>query len=506
VSLPRKHRNPDTRPGRGYAYGKVIAAVAAVPVVLVAVILIGLGQSRGNGPDPASATDFYRVEPISFDLTVSASGELEALSQVEVKSRVNGRPAIIEIVPEGTTVKQGEVLVRLDTDETTEKLEQAKLAEEQARAAMVNAEKTLAIETSEAESTQRAAEVKLSLARLDLAKWESGDVVQRRNELKLGIEKAKRRLERAKRDHELSKDLYAQNFISLNELEDAELEQINAADALETAKLESEVYETYEYVREKQAFESDVEQARAELERTVSKNLSKLEQLESDRDSKKHQHEIRVQSRVDLERQLASSTIVAPQDGLVVYASSTGSRWGRGDPIAEGRQVRFGESIVLLPDTRRMVATIRVHEALIAQIEPGQPANITIDARPDQVIPATVIAKAVTPDDGGWWNPNLREYKVRIELPEGLEGLKPAMRCTGVVQVGRVTDALAVPIQAVFAEGDQRFCYVPAGGRITRKPVEIGRASDTLVEITGGLKAGDRVLLRDPKPGEAEGS
>lgn len=257
-------------------------------------------------------------------------------------------------------------------------------------------------------------------------------------------------------------------------------------------------------MREKQEFESARDQAKAELERTVSKNLSQLEQLRSDLTSKRHQYEIRVQSRKDLERQRDLSTITAPQDGLVVYATSTGDRWRRGEPIAEGRQIRFGESIVLLPDTRKMVAIIRVHEALIGQIQIGQDAAVTIDARPDQVIPGKVISKAVTPDDGGWWNPNLREYKVRIELPEGLEGLKPAMRCTGVIEVGRVTDALAVPVQAVFAEGDEHFCYVPAGGRVTRQVVEIGRASETLVEVTAGLEAGDRVLLRDPAPGEAD--
>lgn len=222
---------------RGSASVKLIAAIAAVPVVIALVAFLLLAGSGDSDANTASTTDFYRVEIVSFDLTVPASGELEAFKQVEVKSQVNGRPAILEIVEEGTTIEAGQVLVRLDVDETLEKLEQAKLSEEQARAAMINAEKTLAIEQSEAESNRRAADVQLALAELDLAKWEKGDVVQRRNELQLGIEKARRRLERAKRDHGLSKDLDEQKFISLNELEDAELEEINAADALETAQL-----------------------------------------------------------------------------------------------------------------------------------------------------------------------------------------------------------------------------------------------------------------------------
>ncbi len=489
-------------PKRPFRWGRALAAAALVPVLLIVVLFFSLGGKSDTGEAViVTSSDYYRVIPISFDLKITATGELESKNQVEVKSRVNGRPAIIEIVPEGSRVKAGDVLIRLDLDETTEKLDQARLAEEQARASKISAEQELAIEISEAESARRAAEVTYSLAELTLLRWRKGDLVQERNELDLAINKAVRRLERAKRDYILSQELYTQKFISLNELEDAELEQIDATQALATAELDKEIYNNYEFVKDEQEYKSDVEQAKAELERTLSKNESSLEKMRSNVASETLQYQIRVQRRVDLEQQLVNSTITAPQDGLVVYATSVGSN-RRGEPIAEGRSVRLGETLILLPDTRSMVATVRVHEALISQVEEGQSATLTIDARAGAPVQGQVISKAVTPDDGGWWNPNLREYRVRIELPEGIEGLKPAMRCTGDIFTGRVEHALAVPIQAVFTEGDQRFCYVPSGSRVRRQPVQIGRASDTLVEIVSGLEEGDRVLIRDPRPGE----
>jgi len=62
-----------------------------------------------------------------------------------------------------------------------------------------------------------------------------------------------------------------------------------------------------------------------------------------------------------------------------------------------------------------------------------------------------------------------------------------------------------VPIHAVFAEGRERYCYVPAqDGRVKAQTVRIGKANETYVEIREGLKEGDRVLLRKPKPGEVD--
>ena len=492
---------------RGLLSGKLLAVLIALPLTLITVGLIALGSSDDRGDATtaaATAGDWYTAEPISFDLTITANGELEARDKVEVKSRVNGRPAIIEIVDEGSFVKEGDLLFKLESDETETSLEQAKLDTERARADKIAAEQELAIQINEAESKRKAAEVKLSLAVLDLQKWEKGDVVTRRNELKLALEKAKRRVERAKRDYELSQELYDQQFISLNELEDAEIEQIEATDALATAELDIEVYEQYEYLKDKQQFESDVEQATAELERTINKNESTLERHRSDLESKKQQLSIREQRLNELEEQLKNTQVFAPQAGLVVYASSVESGWRRNDPIAEGRQVRTGETIILLPDTRHMAANLRVHEALIGQVEIGQNVALVIDAKRGQTVGGQVISKAVTPEDGGWWNPNLREYKVRVGLPEGIEGLKPAMRCQGQLYIGRVENALAVPIQSIFTVDNQRYVYVNAGGgRVKPLPVTIGRASESLVEITEGMESGTRVLLRDPRPGEA---
>ncbi|MEM9913541.1 MAG: efflux RND transporter periplasmic adaptor subunit [Planctomycetota bacterium] len=485
--------------------GWLVGLAALVGLAVLATVLIG-----GSGADEAEAAgfegdiDWYRVQPRSFALTVTESGDLDAAERLEIKSKVEGRPEIITLVEEGSQVKAGDVLVTLDSDELRTKIDEAILAVEKARTDEIFARRGLEIERNEARSRQSVAEVNLALAELELAKWQEGVVPQVRRELDLALQKAQRQVERTKRDFEISEALYAQKFISLNDLEDSEIAQLEAADALLTAELNLSVYDEYTYQTEQQQMLSDLDQAKSDLEREIAKNESELARQEADLSSKTQTLQLRQEKLDDLEEQLEASRIISPQDGLVVYGTSVGRRSWRNEPMAEGRQVRFNETILYLPDIRQMIANLAVAEAYEPLVKVGQKVRVSVDARPGEVFEGVIDKTTPLTESGGWLNPGQREFTARVLLPSDLEAdLKPAMRCTGEITVGRVDNALAVPVQAVFTEGDQHFCYVPAGsGRVKKQNIEIGRASETLVEVTTGLTTGERVLLRNPLPGE----
>lgn len=485
------------------------AAGLVIAVALLGVISLWWPEANTGSParaaDNADGVEWHTARKQSFDLTVIESGQLEAARKVEIKSKVDGRPAIIEVVDEGAFVKKGDLLVKLDDADVAQKLEAAELKLETARSAKVKAEQDLAIQINESDSARREAEVTLQLAELEFAEWDQGEVPTQKRKLKLALEKAQREVERTRRNFETDQELFKQRFISRDELDDSEIATIEAIDELATANLDIEVYEKYTYLKEQQEKQSAVDQAKAELERTLAKNESKLAQMRDAAQSKARALAIQDQSVTDLKQQIVDSTIYAPKDGMVIYASSTGNRWNRSEPITPGRQVRRSETIIILPDVSQLVAVLNVPEALAPQVQPGQPADTRVDAIAGEVFPGEVESVSVLAQDGGFWSNNVKNFTVRVLLPPnaGNGALKPTMTCTGTIYTGRVEDALTVPLQAVFAEGPQHYVYVSAGGgRVKRQNVTIGQASETLVQIKEGITPGTEVLLRAPRPGE----
>ena len=99
-----------TRPNR------LVRALVVLPAAFAAIAL-----SAGCGGDSASTTpvalrDIHAVEKGSFDMLLPVSGELAAQQQVEVRNKLETRAIVTEIVPEGTQVSRGDVLVRLFSD------------------------------------------------------------------------------------------------------------------------------------------------------------------------------------------------------------------------------------------------------------------------------------------------------------------------------------------------------------------------------------------------------
>ena len=57
-------------------------------------------------------------------------------------------------------------------------------------------------------------------------------------------------------------------------------------------------------------------------------------------------------------------------------------------------------------------------------------------------------------------------------------------------------NVLRIPVNALFSEGRNFFVYVVEDGLLARTPIEIGSATGTFIEITGGLQEGDELFVR----------
>lgn len=476
-------------------------------VVIIAVLGFGavlLATTRGPSRETAGANDLGRIERMSFEIAVTASGELEAKNQLEIKNPLQTGSKIAELVDEGTFVQEGDLLIRLNTDAIEQQIRQERLNVIQARNELEQAEANVSLQVNTNESARQDAELKVELAKLALERWRKGEVAKRREQLRIAAERAERELRRLSDKLERTRENYEKGFKSKDELEQVEIQYQQAIADDVIAKLDIEIYENFQYPEDEKTKIADVEKAEAALKRTLEQNAINLRNKEAIVETRREQLKIREERLAELEQQFEAATIRAPKSGLVVYASSLRDNWRGGDqPFDVGTDVYPNQLLMVLPDTSEMVASVSVHESLAGRIRPGQVARVRVEAV-DRTYLGRVTSIGVLAETGGWRDPNRREYTVKIELDPGqdITNLKPSMRCDATIILDRADDVLAAPIEAVFSDGPVQYVLVPADGRFARVPIRLGKRSDLFAEIIAGASEGQRVLLREPAPGE----
>lgn len=488
---------------RGGATRKVVLATALLVVLGGSSWGIYAATTRKDTTSQ-STLETYLVDETDFNISTTCNGELEAKRQIEIRSKLDNTSTIAWIIPEGTSVKKNEVLIRLNSDDLETRRIEAELQVENAKAAYSKAATELEVQLKENTSKIQAAQVKLDLAVLALEQWDKGDKKQKQEDNRRAIAKAVAEHERLKEKYEKSIGLNEKGFVSTDELKQDKLAFEESERELEKARLAQEIYDTYQIQMDGTQKKSDVDQATSELERTTQQADIELRSKDTARNTSKRQLDVQEQKLAKLVEAINNATLTAPAEGLVVYATSMErGRWGDSDgPLQIGRQVYPNQLLIVLPDTSEMVASVRIHESLQSRVKPGQTATVKIDAANSKTFEATIESIGILAESGGWRDPNLREYTVKMNIDNDGVALKPAMRCEAEIIMGQVENAIAVPIQAVFNEGMLRHVYLPVGSKYVRRPISVGRMSERFAEITAGLKAGERVLLREPSAAE----
>ena len=488
---------------RGLTSTGVLVAAGATMIMLGAAWLASDGSSYSNGV--VDQADLYEVELGSFDITIPASGELAALEQVEVRCELDGNNnALVEIVNEGINVKEGDLLFRTDNAGILEKIQNSEDAVVGAENTLRNREASLEISEGYRKSEMQKAQVKVDQAELALKSWEEGEVLREREKLDLAVLTAEKEYDRLKEKHEKSKELYEKNFLSKDELDRESIDLLRKESALKTANTNKEIYEKYTYFKEKLQKESDSNQAIAEMGRTDKRTAAELRSAQDNMKAAGAALESRQEWLEKYQLQLTQTEVFAPSDGMVVYGSTI-NRGKRGDnekALQVGSKLYRNQLVIVLPNIDRMAADVKVNEALSGLVETGQSAMIKTDAIPDAIIEGTVLGVSVLAEDGGWRDPNRRDYGVEVELDEDHNlALKPSMRVKVDIFVDKVVDALFVPIQSIHRRGRDVYVYLRDGDEYIEQLVEINRNSELYVEIVGGLEIGDEVLLINPPTG-----
>ena len=442
----------------------------------------------------------YAPQPVKrgpFRVTVREKGELDATESVLLSNQTGEDTTIVSIVPAGTLVKEGDVILELDAEPIEQEKTEDQIDLTTAKAELEKAEQDLEIVRQQNESDIATAELEKTLADLDLTGYIDGEYEQEKQKLEDELAVNREDLSQKREAYEFSKRMAKKGYSALNEMETARI-QVNQAQIKVSASEEGiRVLENYTKKRTLAELRENKQETERNLERVKSQTRAAEIQAEAVVEAAKLNYEVQAGRFEKTLRQLAAATIIAPQDGEVVYVEQEGRR-GQEQAIEKGATVYPRQDIIKLPDLSRIKVDASIHESQISKISTGLPAVARVEAYPNRQFRGTVTAVSSVPVQGNWLRDDLKEYKATVELdPLGPNDpkLKPGLTCEVEILVEQRQDVLQVPVQSVVNIAGERFVFVldPAGPR--RAEVEIGVNNDTDVEIVAGLEEGQMVVM-----------
>ncbi len=477
-----------------------MAMFAVVIVVAAAVGAVALTRTGGSGAAQGAQPTFKtRQGPLT--ISVVESGTIKSLEQVSLKNEVEGQTTLIFLIPEGTSVKKGDLLVELDASRLQDDLIQQQISVDNAEASFIRAREELAVAKNQAESDISKAELDYQFAMEDVKQYVEGEHPQELKEEESNITLANEELERAAEKLKWSERLYEEKYISQTELDADRLTFNRAQLNYELSVASLQLLQDYTSKRKVAELESDIDQAKMALERVKLQANADIVQAKADLKAK--ETELRQQrSKFDkTEAQIAMTKIVAPRDGLVVYATSVqgGGRHRRREPLEEGQAIRERQELIYLPSAESMMAEVQIHESSLQKIRIGLPVHVSVDAIPGQSFTGRVAKIAPLPDaQSAWINPDLKVYPTQIHLDGSHPELRTGMSCQANIIVEQHADALYVPVQAVTRIGPTPTVYVRDDNGFEPQSIEIGLDNNSMVHVLSGLEPGQEVLLTPP--------
>ena len=488
----------------------LIIAVAVIIVLIGAIGWVVLGRSK-NGIDPALAKKVEVVERGDFQMSIRATGNLEPLIDVEVKSNVEGE--IVKLyVKNGDPVEEGQILIELDPELYVEEKNQAEmdvraakaqfkqaelnieLKKERLQSQLIQAESDYKISQANYETTQASTITQINQSETDIlttqnsldqdniALEQARIALEQANitlsEQETSLSSSKISLDNAKSELDRNTELYEKELVSKKVLEDAQAQHVNAQVQYQNAqkRVESQKQTILSQQRTIKVRETSI----ASRELILSNQKKNLEDLKKTRKNAEEEAKLRVEnskakldeflSTLENEKLLTEQSKVSAQANQLRRESTLKNQEERlewttikapmsgivtllelevGEIVTSGRSA-FSQSppLMTIVDPSKMVVKTFINEVDMERLDEEQRADIKVDAYQNKTYQGRVYE--ISPS--GQQQDNIISFEVMIEVLGSPEELKPGMSTDVDIITYEEKNVLMVPIDAVINE------------------------------------------------------
>lgn len=191
--------------------------------------------------------------------------------------------------------------------------------------------------------------------------------------------------------------------------------------------------------------------------------------------------------------------LISPSPGIAIISRN----WSSGNKFQIGDQCWAGFPLIQLPDLSVLRANVKINEVDISKISKGQRVEIKPDAFSDSVFTGEVTSVAnlaINKDNKS----KIKVFPVEIRMKETNEKLLPGLNVSCRIILGKINNAIFVPLEAIHTEGDKYYVYKKTTGGFEKLQVKTGESNADYIVVTSGLAEKDKVALTDPFAKEEE--
>jgi HlyD family secretion protein len=473
-----------------------VGGLLAAPA-LIAMWLLGRGE-----PVSPSSLPSHEVGRVEVASTVVSLGELETAVATAISSPLRGNSGrILWIATNGSSVSEGQVILRFDPSRFEDELAKAEQALRDADSASDLHRRAVDWERLQAERELESAEYELSGARLDLERVVRGDGPLELAKLEGALRDLVAQVEMLRSYSDALAELHRDGYISEAEVLQASRQIEEVVQKANAARHAHETYRDHVLPAQIEKARSAARRAESTFERTRRATAIQVARAQSELGRAEALVQLRGEDLAAARAQLARTTVRSPTDGIVVLREQFRDgqrRWPQvGDDAFEG------QGLLDIPDLSTMTVRIRLREEELHLVEVGGAAVVRVSAFPDLILSGRVVSIGAMAERGASRLGGSRTFDASIAIDAPPSRLRPGMTATVEIRGPSVADAVAVPLAAIHADDGGWHCFVSDGGRVERRAVRPGLLGRTMVEVLEGVRPGERVLLEPPpdRPG-----
>jgi HlyD family secretion protein len=198
-----------------------------------------------------------------------------------------------------------------------------------------------------------------------------------------------------------------------------------------------------------------------------------------------------------------ANIVTSPIDGYVLSRNVD-----VGDPVISLSSAQSATSLFSIANMHELMFQGVVDEMDASKIHITMPATITVGSMPDKKITGVLTRISLQSDKENQaqgitstttdspFNVGFQIEVTNLKIPQGLT-LRSGYSATANIVLSTAKDVLLLPEQAIRFKNEKPYVLLPQKNKkpAKKQPIIIGLSDGINIEIKGGLKLGDKVLL-----------